>query len=296
MKKLISLLLAVILVSALISVPVMAAQEDLAGTWYAHSIESDGTMMEGSLLASLGMVVTLTLNEDGTAVLSMAGQEIECTWEGETLILNESPVPIELTDGELKIEPNGSAIIFGKTAPEAADVSLAPVVENPELSDFDGTWNAVTYFAMGFPLPMKLSTATDCSLQIKDGAVAYTELNYDLNDTSEPINTIEKEFTAALGDDGTLFVDFNDEKVLVNIVPGSSGIRLTLHEDGKLTGDIPELTETMQMLSGASQAGENTDAQAADASDAPSDAEGSSGGSSSGGESMSAYIIFEKAE
>jgi len=297
MKKRIALLLAALMIASLISVPVMAAEANLAGTWYAQSMEMDGTAVDGSTMASMGMSFTLTLNEDGTAVLSMNDQEKECTWEGSTLIVNEEPAQMELVDGTIRIEINGAALVFGKEAPSAASVSLAPAVQNPELSDFNGTWNAVTYFAMGIPLPIKIGMSMEFCFRIEDGAVAFTQMDYDLNNNSELTGTIEKEFTATLNDDGTLFVDFNgEEDILKNIYPGGSGMRLTLHEDGQMTGEIPEMTEAMELLAAMSQAQENTDAEAADAADAPAEEESASDGSSSGGEAMSAYIIFEKAE
>lgn len=289
MKKRIVLLLAAMMVSALISVPVMAEEADLAGTWYALSMEQDGMQMDASVLAAMGMSITMTLNEDGTAVLAMGDQETECTWEGQTLITEANELPMELNDGELTIDQNGAIMIFSKEAPEITEFSMAPAVEDPELSDFNGSWNTVTYVMLGIPMPIKLGASTEINLQIEDGKVAYTEMIYDLNtSSSEPTETIEKEFTATLEDGGILFVDFNEETVLSHILSGSSGIRLTLHEDGKLSGEIPELTETMEMFAAMSQGEENTDAEAADEA-------GSSGGSSSG-EALSAYLVFEKAE
>lgn len=289
MKKRMAIMLAALMVSALISMPVMAEEADMAGTWYVQSMEMDGTQMDASVLALMGISYTLDLNEDGTAVLAMGEQKLEGTWDEEGLNTGANIVPLELVDGELKIDQNGGVMIFSREAAEAEEFSMAPVVENPELSDFNGNWNAVTFVTLGVPLPIKLSAATDINLQIQDGAVAYTEMIYDLNNNSELTETIEKEFTATLGDDGTLFVDFSDEHVLINIVGGASGIRLTLHEDGTISGDIPELLETMEMLAAMSQESENTDAEAA------AEEEGSSDGSS-GGELLSSYFVFEKAE
>ena len=287
MKRKIAICIAAIMAAALIYVPVMADGEDLAGTWYAQSMEQDGSIIDGSVMAAMGMSVTLTLNEDGTAALSMADQENTCTWEGTSLIMEDHTVPMEVADGTLTIDQNGAKMVFTKEPPKAADTSLAPVIENPELSDFDGTWNAVTYYAFGLPLPIKISMGSDFTMVIKEGNVAYTERIYDLNNNSKLTETIEKEFTAKLDENGTLFVDFNGEEVLKNVVPGSSGIRLTLHEGDTLSGEIPELTETMEMIAAMSQGDENSEAETA---------EGSSDGSSSGDMEMSAYIIFEKAE
>ena len=53
MKKRIALLLAALMIASLISVPVMAAEANLAGTWYAQSMEMDGT---ADMLSALYML------------------------------------------------------------------------------------------------------------------------------------------------------------------------------------------------------------------------------------------------
>ena len=287
MKKIIALLAACLMIMTMITGFTMAAEEDVVGTWYAQSMEQDGQKVDASILASLGMDIVITLDEDGTATMKMAGQEMTGTWSDGTIVFNDSPTQFELVDGQMKMGMNGAELILGKEPPEAMDVNLAPAVENPELSDFNGTWNAAAYVTMGMPLPLNMM-GTELSLDIKDGKAAYKEKTFDLNNP-EDTNEIEKEFSAKLDDDGTLFVDFDGEEVLSLVAPGSSGIRLTLHEDGRISGEIPEVTEAMKMFAESSSGDENENAEGAEGTEGDS--------SSSSGESMlDVYIIFLKAE
>ena len=301
MKKIIAILVAAILTLSMSAGFVMAAEEELTGVWYAQSMESEGLTMDASTLASMGMNITVTLNEDGTAVVAMAGQAMEGVWDEEGIDVNESKIPYQLVDGQLIVENGGSTLVLGREEPEALDTTLAPVVENPEISDFDGVWNPLTYVNMGFALPTMIM-GFDISLDIKNGEVALTEVHYDLADNFAETEKIEKNLTAQLNDDGTLFVSFDGEELLTSMVNGASGIVLTLHEDGRMSGEIPELNEQMKMIEEMLADSENESAEENESAD---DAEGgvsvgvdtgASDGSSSGGFSMTAYLIFEKAE
>lgn len=321
MKKMIAVLVAVLMltVTAFAGTALAAGEGDLAGVWYIQSMKQGGMDLDGSILSSLGLTMTLTLNEDGTATMEATGQEQvqKGTWkcdgttgtitfgtdltfevDGDTIILTQPDTTVE--EGA---EPQ--VLVFGKEPPAASVPTLAPAVKNPQLSDFNGTWNVSTYVAFGIPMPLGMMGA-QLSMTIQDGKAAVTAVAKDLN-TGETTSSVEKEYTAELKDDGTLFIDFGDEEVLAALQMQGTSISLTLREDGIMSGEIPALTEAMKALSEMSAESENTEAEQAESAEPAADtadasAEGDSAGdsadgsSSSGESAMDIYLIFEKTE
>ena len=295
MKKLTALLAAFVMMFALITGSAMASEEDLTGIWYCELMEQDGQVVDGATMASMGMVTTVTLNEDGSAVLSMSGVDTEGTWTDGAIEINGNSVPFEINDGKMTIGDTENTMILGREEPVPVDLTMAPAVEDPELSDLNGTWNVTSYVAMGLSLPLKTVSGIDVSIDFQDGTAVYKETDYDTETHTEVTGTIELEIPAEIDEDGTIFLDFGGEKALESISPGASGIRLTLHEDGRISGEIPELNETLEMLKGYSEAVQNESAEEAEGTEAEEEG-GSSGGSSSGEEMFTAFFIFEKAE
>lgn len=312
MKKMIAkLIAAVMLISTVSAGAVMAdGEEDLIGTWYLQSLQMEEQTIDASLIAAMGAEMTLTLNEDGTASMTMGApsidnQEKKGTWtsDGSAVTmafvndLDEESEIVFMVEGEsLTLDQGGQIGIFGKEPPEAA-AALAPAVENPELGDFDGTWNAASYAMFGLPVPISVLGA-ELSMTIEDGQVQITAVTKDLN-SGEATETLTQESSAELKEDGTLFVVLEDEAVLEALQMQGSGIYLTLHEDGRMTGEIPEMVELMKQLSEMSAESESTQAQDAETAEpAENAAEGESEGDSgsSGEEAMDMYLIFEKAE
>ena len=296
MKRLTAFLAAFTLCMLSVAGFAMAAEDDdLIGTWYVLRMEQDGQTMDASVMASMGMEITAQFNEDGTGIISMAGQEIEGTFADGVFYKDDQEIPLVITDGLLEIENGGAKMVFSHEKPDTT-FSLAPVVEDPAPEDFEGVWSATTCMEFGIPMPISMMGEV-ISMEIKDGAVLYTESTFDLNAPDEVESAIEKEFTAEFQPDGTLYVDFDGESVMNNILSGPTGIYLTLHEDGKLSGEIPELTETMELLASMSAESENGEAEEAESADSvDAGDEGTSDGSSPGGMSTDAYILFEKAE
>lgn len=295
MKKLTVLLAAFVMIFALITGAAMASEEDLTGIWYCELMEQDGQVVDGATMASMGMLGTITLNEDGSAVLSMSGVDTEGTWTDGAIEINGNSVPFEINDGKMTIGDAENTMILGREEPVPVDLTMAPAVEDPELSDFNGTWNVTGFVTMGLSLPLRIVSGIDVSIDFQDGTAVYKETDYDTETHTEVTGTIELEISAEIDEDGTIFLDFGGEEALASISPGASGIRLTLHEDGRISGEIPELNETMEMLKGYSEAAQNESAEEAEGTEA--DAEGgSSGGSSSGEEMFTAFFIFEKTE
>ena len=261
MKKLTALLAAFVMMFALITGSAMASEEDLTGIWYCELMEQDGQVVDGATMASMGMVATVTLNEDGSAVLSMSGVDTEGTWTDGAIEINGNSVPFEINDGKMTIGDTENTMILGREEPVPVDLTMAPAVEDPELSDLNGTWNVTSYVTMGLSLPLKIVSGIDVSIVFQDGTAVYKETDYDTETHTEVTGTIELEIPAEIDEDGTIFLDFGGEKALESISPGASGIRLTLHEDGRISGEIPELNETLEMLKGYSEAAQNESAE-----------------------------------
>jgi len=303
-KRLIAAVTALLMFMVVFSGMAGASETEQAGTWYLASGQQNGMNMDASLLSAMGMNMTLVLNEDGTAVMNMSGTEQQGAWDEEksVLMFNEVEIPYEIKDGTLQISQEDGAMIFSREKPEVKPVELAPEVSDPQPGDFNGTWKAVTYVAMELPLPLKMM-GSDFTLTISDGVAHYQELIYDMNDNFAVTETIEHDFTATPDENGTLTIDFAGEAVLSKIAPGAGSIILTLHEDGQLTGTVPELDEQMEMLKGMSAQMQNAAAEAAENNEAAEGAseggEAASEGGSSGdsaGKDLSVYFILEKAE
>ena len=154
MKKLVSLVLAVMMVCMLI--PAMA-EEDVTGDWYL-------TDVGGMNPADMGLTMVVTLNADGTATgkMEMAGetenQEGNWTIEGETVTvtLNDQPQEFTLADGTLQADMGGGMMgTFSREAAEASAVEFAEVNPNAQAEDFEGNWKATYMSAMGMNLPVE---------------------------------------------------------------------------------------------------------------------------------------------
>lgn len=280
MKRTIAVVTAVLmLVTLLLTGTVMAAdQEELVGEWHIKNMKQGSVEMDASLLAAFGQDMVLTLNEDGTATQNMSGEIQEGTWslDGEEgVIVFGTEAPFVLKDGDLVIGTEDVTMTFSKEEAEAYDTTLAPAVEDTELSDFDGEWNATVYVALGAPLPLSVAGA-EITLVIEEGKVTVFETVMDLN-SGEVVDSMEIEFAAELEDDGTLFIDFDGENILEKIGMEASGISLTLHEDGRMSGTTPEILKAVETLRALSEA---------------------NGTSASGeaGLSVETYLLLERAE
>ena len=158
MKKLFSLLLVLFLACAMMPAMAEVAADTLLGEWYLVSIYNGEATLDPAML---GMKMVLTLKEDGTAVLAAQTGEQEMnkegTWafadgavsltvDGETIAM-----PVQ-EDGTLKGEMNGSGMVFGREAPEAAKIPQPVPAESEEA--FLGTWKATMINMDGVTLPL----------------------------------------------------------------------------------------------------------------------------------------------
>ena len=146
MKKLVSIIMAVLMVCML--VPAMA-EETVTGIWYL--VEAAGLNP-----AAIGMSMTITLNEDGTGVVSQPAGDKEASWklDGSTLTLtmDGEDENFEVSDGTLKTTLlDGTPLTFGR---EEAAVVIPQAVAAESEEDFFGTWVVSTIGMNGALLPM----------------------------------------------------------------------------------------------------------------------------------------------
>ena len=186
MKKLLATLLALTMLVSAVVCGAVAEAADIVGEWY------------GSVF---GMSMTLTLHEDGTYTMSMAGEEAEPgTWsfDGTTLTLDEGSEGESAFayDGEsLSASMEGMDFVF--TREPIATFEPAPARTDAALEEFSGSWNATTIGIMGMYLSPDVIGA-GISLDIDGTTVVMTIIQED----SEPeAVTVEATFA-----DGVLTV------------------------------------------------------------------------------------------
>lgn len=186
MKKLLATLLALMMLVSAVVCGAVAETADITGEWY------------GSVF---GMSMTLTLHEDGTYTMSMAGEEAEPgTWsfDGTTLTLDEGSEGESAFayDGEsLSASMEGMDFVF--TREPIATFEPAPARTDAALEEFSGSWNATTIGIMGMYLSPDVIGA-GISLDIDGTTVVMTIIQED----SEPeAVTVEATFA-----DGVLTV------------------------------------------------------------------------------------------
>lgn len=259
MKKLIAAALAVLMMaSPSFSTHVYAAEADVLGEWYLTSMQEGEEVYDASLLGMMGMTATMTLNEDGTAVLAMGEEGTDATWTMEngagTLTMTEeegtSEATMALVDGQIVINAEeGLTMTFGREMPEAATVDVGAVIANPELADFNGTWSGNTAFFFGMTLPLNM-LGEEYSLTIEDGTIQYHHVGTSYEATEEETEEAAEgeEEPAQIVEDFTLQGELVDGALVVanGGDEGTVNLSLKLHENGYLTDGYtdPEEPET----------------------------------------------------
>ena len=168
MKKFVSLLL--VLCLACVSAAALAEAGDLVGDWY------------GSLY---GMAAQLTLNEDGSYVMSLAGNEIPGNYElkdGIVYMDDDNPDNGFVFDGtSLVNEIQG--VTLTREQGNVAEIVLAEVNPDAAVEDFEGDWVCKYMSMKGMTLditqiPLESLGATQIpSLKVEGSAVTLTGMD-----------------------------------------------------------------------------------------------------------------------
>lgn len=92
---------------------------DFVGTWSLIGAEGVEDISQEDLeqMKELGATITLTLDEDGAAVLELAGEYLEGTWEAKTsttgvFVIDDARHQMELKDETLTLSNPDGAMIF----------------------------------------------------------------------------------------------------------------------------------------------------------------------------------------
>lgn len=131
MKKLFSLVLAVLLLCSLCGVSAAAdSEEDIVGTYTLVSAynEENGDLSESlQLMATLGMTATLTVNPDGSAVFDLFGEQQDLHFDfaaGTVSSDDGEDLPYRLEDGKLYLGDETNYFVFSEEGLEPADTSF----------------------------------------------------------------------------------------------------------------------------------------------------------------------------
>ena len=147
MKKLLSLLLAAILLCSLCGAGALAEKyEEIFGEYTLVnmlSADSDEDMTEMvQAMAAMGMSATLVINEDGSAVMDMFGeqQELRFDFDTQTVTDGEDAIPYSFNGEELIIGNEEQGFVFSKAGVELPERSGGPFSFYllTELLDADG--------------------------------------------------------------------------------------------------------------------------------------------------------------
>lgn len=111
MKKVLSM----ILVLSMVFVLVACGGKSAAGEYVLKTATMGEKEMKAEDLESVGMsadAFKLVLNEDGTGLLTVMGQEQKLTWDDKSLTSEGKSIAYTLSGDELSIEQDGIALVF----------------------------------------------------------------------------------------------------------------------------------------------------------------------------------------
>lgn len=149
-------------------------EEKFYGTWLAGGMETNGVVMVGDL-SEMGLKVSLEIKDDGTAVMTYAGEEVEdeeskdVTWEltDENSITLTSKIDDEGSESKFKVEYKDEYIVLTDLDEESDDVYVMYLSHDGTIKDYPtvdvsgakavtdeskilGTWKVDTMAYSGF--------------------------------------------------------------------------------------------------------------------------------------------------
>ncbi len=232
MKKLTSVLLALLLAATLCVVALAEEAFTYVGTWTVTTLEMNGAAMDPTVL---GMSISMTLNEDGTCVLNAMGMEQAGTWATtETGITTTDADGVvdayTLTDGQLVAEQQGMKLVFtyGDAAAPAEDAEMVNICANLTLEGFNGTWEFTGAETMGMFLPPEMLGMT-ITLELANGTGVFTVVQ--AGNESQSLLACEIEEIAEFGTVMWTYVLDNTGAAV------GYGPSLVLYEDGVMVWD-----------------------------------------------------------
>ena len=212
MKKILSLLTVIVM---LFTAAAFAENADpVIGDWYLAQVIMSGTAY--SNVAQIGLDMVMTLNEDGTGVLTVNNETPSaCAWkqgtEGGYVFMEEKTqqeIGLKLDDTTLILgNDNQNCYIF--TREKDKPVDFAQVITAEDKAAFDGFY-ALTYVSGdGYTLTVDNAMADLAAIGIKNTGIDITDGSVKL------FGQDAMEF--AFSEDGTLYMDNADGLDLTNV-------------------------------------------------------------------------------
>lgn len=116
-KRIITILLIAILTLSLVGCGNGGSKASPAGTYTLTAMTENGEPLSQEdldMLSSLGLSVSLIMNEDGTGSIQLFGEEKAFTWKGTTLTMDGVDQEFEFDGTTIIIKDEGSELTFTK--------------------------------------------------------------------------------------------------------------------------------------------------------------------------------------
>ena len=209
MKRLFCLMLALAMACALMTASAELA--DYLGEWYLIAMKVGEAAMDPS---TLGMSMTMTVNEDGTVLNVTAygdtAEEGRGTWEltADGLAVTddtEMTLVFSINDaGELVADAEGMGMVFSREQPQVG--ALPNTIPAQSEDDMIGTWRLTTAAIGGMTIPAEM-IGVGMTLTIEPGKMTMA------NDGDDgTVTELATTFT-----DGVLVGTANGEEVIVEL-------------------------------------------------------------------------------
>lgn len=215
MKKIVAVMLLLLLCMG----AALAEQVEITGTWYLNEIGEGDVFLHPS---AIGKEMSLTFNEDHTAVMDESGTQANGSWDLQdgrvVLTFADSSLYFDIKGNDMVMQVDTVSMIFGKEKLSSEVMMFAPGAINAEaaMEDYNGTWNAVLADMLGMQLPVADMGMT-MQITVEDGNI--TVLNGQGEEASEAHG-------AAVVQNGTLIV----------LVDGDTeAVPFQLHESGLMS-------------------------------------------------------------
>ena len=160
MKKIVCFACVLLLLTTAVSVPsVLAIGTDFTGEWVCQSVDwGDGELVTEYQGQSLPDALNIDIQADGTVTLNSFGEQVDGMWQptgaGISIVTEGTVVPFTYADGQLVNTENDVTMYFVRKDEATTQGGFSTLVnlgkgDETRQFQFAGTWNAVTYNAMG---------------------------------------------------------------------------------------------------------------------------------------------------
>ncbi len=178
MKKLLSLLLALAMA---LGMTAFAEAVDYTGVWTLNRVEASGMTMDMSMLVQLGMDMSMTINADGTMVMTTIGVSENGTWvvteAGIAITDDEETIELVYEQDMLRMDDEEGTMLFARG--EVNVQPAAPLQADADAASYDyvGAWVLSNVEVMGIAMdPGMVGLGGDVMLY-EDGTCVLTMMD-----------------------------------------------------------------------------------------------------------------------